>query len=184
MNDSRAIWVDSKNNAATTSLRKLAPSQRTLDRIRVARAFTAFQHYSLIEDLTLEVTEETSLVVVPAIDWFYANDDLCKGEGETMLTHALDILSDLAPANDIPVLLSRHSNQGLGTEVEPYCDEVLECTNTRFGPRFEGEEFETLLFDCNNGVQTTLAFWRRVIEQRHPTIAPNGAAEVTRIGSH
>jgi hypothetical protein len=184
LEDSTAVWVDSKHNAATTSLAKVAPSRRLLGRIRVARAFTAFQHYSLVEDLPAAVDETTSLVVVPAVEWFYANDDLCEGEGATMLARALEGLRDLAAERELPVLVSVRSECGIGGDVEAYCDERLECVATRFGPRFSGETFETLLFDCEGGVQTTLAFWRRVLEERHSTRLPDDATGVTPVGSH
>lgn len=184
VNETGAVWIDSKDNAATTSLTKLAPSRRVLDRIRVARAFTAFQHYSLIEDLPAELASETSLVVVPAIEWFYVNDDLCGGEGETMLTHALERLADIAATHNVPVLVSSASQGGLGSCLEDYCDERLECVTTRFGPRFKGDDFETLLFDCEGGVQTTLAFWRRVLERRHSTRISTEPTEVLHVGSH
>ena len=184
LDDSTAVWVDSKDNAATTSLAKVAPSRRTLARVRVARAFTAFQHYSLVEDLPEAVDGTTSLVVVPAVEWFYANDDLRDGEGETMLTHALEALGDLAADRDLPVLVSVDSESGVGSRVDAHCDERLECVSTRFGPRFSGEEFETLLFDREGGVQTTLAFWRRVLEERHSRGLSDDATGVTPVGSH
>jgi hypothetical protein len=77
-------------------------------------------------------------------------------------------LDDLATAHDLPVLVTRHGSSGVGDAVAARADARLECTLTRFGPRFAGDEFETLLFDCGNGaVQTTLAFWRRLLRRRH-----------------
>ena len=83
--EGEARWVDARGHAATTTLARIAPSRRTLDRIQVARAFTAFQHYSLVETLVETVTPETALVVAPAVNWFYATDDLKAGEGAEML---------------------------------------------------------------------------------------------------
>jgi hypothetical protein len=168
--DGGARWVDARGNATTTSLATLAPSQRTLDRIHVARAFTAFQHYSLLEDLSAAITPDTSLVVAPAVEWFYEQDDLRAGEGEAMLEAGLDLLASVASEHDLPVLLTRVHANGIGTTVEEYCDAHLEYVETPFGPRFTGEDFETLVFECPGGVQTTLAFWRRVLEQRQAAL--------------
>ena len=41
--DGPAFWVDA-NGHATTTLAQIAPSRRLLDRIHVARGFTAYQH--------------------------------------------------------------------------------------------------------------------------------------------
>lgn len=196
--EGNALWVDSRHNARTTTLATVAPSRRTLDRIRVARAFTAFQHYSLVEDLEATIDERTSLVVVPAIEWFYANDDLCQGEGATMLDAALGRLDRLATTHEIPVLVSRAARDGVrttgdgvratggnvGDRVDAYCDARLECVRTPFGPRFTGETFETLVFECEGGVQTTFAFWRRVLERRHAARLSEASREVATVGTH
>lgn len=188
LDDGGAVWVDANGNAATTSLAKVAPSRRVLDRIRVARAFTAFQHYGLLEDVEDPMTPATSLLVAPAVDWFYGTDDLRDGEGEAMLAGALDRLETVATRHDVPVLVSRTGAGGLGERVAARCDRTLECVHTEFGPRFSGEAFETLVFECPGGVQTTLAFWRRVLERRHAAAADAAGAadsrEVAQVGSH
>lgn len=209
LEDGTALWVDADGHASTASLATVAPSRRTLDRIRVARAFTAFQHYSLLEALEDEfaaVGDAVELVVAPSVEWFYANDDLRTGEGEVMLTRGLESLSALAAAHDVPVLLSRSDrggsgdggpgdgsldDGGLGDVVAAHSDAVLECTRTQFGPRFAGEDFETLVYECRGGVQTTLAFWQRVLERRHAAVTDaraetgaDGRREVATVGTH
>ena len=185
LTDGEARWVDANGNASTTALAAIAPSRRTLSRIQVARAFTAFQHYSLIETLAREITSDTSLVVVPDVAWFYEGDDLAASEGETMLAHALDQLRDVAAAHDLPVLLSWREGSPLSDCVAGVCDRTLEYVRTAFGPRFCGDEFETLVFDCTGGgVQTTLAFWRRVLARRHAVAESALPAEVPTRGSH
>lgn len=209
LEDGTALWVDADGHASTTSLATIAPSRRTLDRIRVARAFTAFQHYSLLEALEDElaaVGDAAELVVAPSIEWFYANDDLRGGEGAAMLTRGLESLSALAADHDVPVLLSRSDaggpddggpddgspdDGGLGDVVAAHSDAVLECTRTQFGPRFAGADFETLVYECRGGVQTTLAFWQRALERRHAAVtdaaaatAADGREEVVPVGTH
>lgn len=188
LGDGEAVWVDANGNATTASLAKVAPSRRVLDRVRVARAFTAFQHYSLLEDVEGPMSPATDLLVAPAVDWFYGGDDLRSGEGEAMLGGALGRLEAVAGRHDVPVLVSRSGAGGLGEVVAGRCDRTLECVHTEFGPRFSGDEFETLVFECPGGVQTTLAFWRRVLERRHAAVAEAEATadprEVAPVGSH
>lgn len=183
LDDTPAFWIDSRGHATTQSLAQLAPSRRVLDRIMVARAFTAFQHYSLVEDLTTDLTPETALLVLPAIDWFYANDDLRRGEGDEMLSHALASLRDLAADHELPILVTQAAPSDIATNISDYADAHLECTMTQFGPRFVGSDFETLIFECSGGVQTTLAFWRRVLQSRH-SMTHESHPEVAVHGSH
>lgn len=184
LSEGTALWVDARGHAATVSLADVAPTRRVLDRIRVARAFTAFQHYAIVESLSTARSAETSLVVAPALEWFYANDDLLAGEGARMLAGALAELRRLADDRDLPVVVTRRSADGLGRDVAAAADERLECTLTRFGPRFAGESFDTLVYDRDGGVQTTLAFWRRVLRRRHALGRPADAREVAAVGSH
>lgn len=188
LEDGTALWVDADGHASTASLATVAPSRRTLDRIRVARAFTAFQHYSLLESLETAlaaVGDAGELVVAPSVERFYADDDLRGGEGEAMLTRGLESLSALAADHDVPVLVSRgdaggsgaggpgdgaSGEGGLADVVAAHSDAVLECTRTPFGPRFVGEDVETLVYECRGGVQTTLAFWQRVLRRRHAAV--------------
>lgn len=183
VNDGDAYWVDARNNATTTTLARIAPSMRLLDRVQVARGFTPFQHYSIVEDLPGLLESDVSMLVLPAVDWLYSEDDLRRGEGETMLAGVLETVSRVASEHDIPVIISSQLREH-SKVVATHVDRELECTLTRFGPRFSGDEFETLLFECDTGVQTTLAFWRRVLQSRHATMPQQPAMEVSPVGTH
>lgn len=184
LEDGTAVWVDARNNAATTTLARIAPSRRLLDRIQVARGFTPYQHYAIVEDLDEALTTDTSLLVLPEIDWFYTGDEVRDREGEAMLTEILDQLGGVAADNDLAVVVTRQQETGLGSQVETAVDERIDCTTTSFGPRFSGSDFETLVYDCGTTVQTTLAFWRRVLEARHPETLADQTTGVTAIGSN
>jgi len=131
LNDGPALWVDANGHATTTTLAKIAPSRRLLDRIHVARGFTAYQHYSAVCDLSTAVTrsiqESTtncnrrerhpaagtershtpSLIVVPAIDVQYRTDDtLSQTDAATLHARTLARLATAADEYDIPVLVT------------------------------------------------------------------------------
>jgi len=57
LNDGPAFWVDANGHATTTTLAQIAPSQRLLNRIHVARGFTAYQHYGAVCDLPTAVNK-------------------------------------------------------------------------------------------------------------------------------
>jgi len=59
-------------------------------------------------------------------------------------------------------------------------------SGTRFGPRFVGEETETLVYEDATGFQTTLAFWKQVLTRRQAALE-NGTLSPTEVladGSH
>lgn len=184
LEDGAAVWVDARNNAVTTTLARIAPSRRILDRIQVARGFTAYQHHAIIEDLDEALTPDTSLLVFPEVDWFYTRDEIGDGEGEAMLTGVLNEVGTVAAENDFAAVVTRHQEFGVSSQVESAVDERIDCTATSFGPRFSGSDFETLVYDCGATVQTTLAFWRRVLEARHPETMADQPTEVTALGSN
>lgn len=185
--DGQAVWVDSHGRATMAPLARLAPSGRVLDKVAVARGFTAYQHYSLVEDLRTRLDDRTAdvaLVAVPVVDWHYRTDDLRETEGAAMLGGVADHLAAIAAAHDLPVLATRETADAFSSPIETVADATLACELTRFGPRFVGETFETLVYPHGDGtVQTTLAFWERVLERR-ARAADARKTGVSSVGAH
>lgn len=163
---------------------------RILERIHVARAFTPWQHLSLLGDLGDAVSEGTGLVVLPEFDGFYRSDEVSDTEGERMLAEGVSLVADLVEERDVSVLVTRTRDDDLSAPVAELADERVTYERTQFGPRFVGGEFETLVYDVGDGVvQTTLAFWAQVLQERHPSLASadgdtDTTPEVNAIGSH
>ena len=195
LHDGPAFWVDANGYATTTTLAQIAPSQRLLDRIHVARGFTAYQHYSAVCDLptavnrsidesivgTESVTQQTSqgdrgtdahtpsLIIAPAVDAQYQADDTLRGShAKTLHTRALARLSRYADAYDVPVLVTRSGQNEFTASVARVADHRLACEQTRMGPRIVGDDFETLLYPIGDGTyyQTTFAYWRHLLAAR------------------
>lgn len=167
LNDGNAVWMDAGGHAVSQSLASLAPSGRTLDRIAVARGFTAHQHYELIRQLPEQVDEDTSLVVCPAFDQFYRETKTYADEGEDLFLRAIATVASVADEYDVPVLMTRSTQDSFSEPLVAAADETIRCEQTKFGPRFVGDGFETLVYPMDEGtVQTTLAFWRRVLDAR------------------
>lgn len=178
-----AYWVDSNGYAQTTSLARLAPSRRILDRIAVARGFTAYQHFSLIEALETAVTEDTALVVLPGVDWFYRTDDFHGTEGAVMLEAAMQEVADLAKQVEVPFLISRETADAFASSVADIADHTIRYESTTFGPRFVGDDFETLVYPDGDYVQTTLTYWQRVLQARYEAMQ-HPPTEVSSVGAH
>jgi len=210
MHDGPAFWVDANGHATTTTLAQVAPSQRLLDRIHVARGFTAYLHYGAVDELPMAVnqsiqesTERTqsgsqqssrrdndfsphtpSLIVAPAVDAQYRADDILSDKhAETLQARTLARLATYANDYDIPVLVTRSECDEFTASVATAADHHLECKQTRMGPRFVGDDFETLVYPVDDGAyyQTTFAYWRQLIEARATQVGvePTTASPVT-----
>jgi len=66
LHDGPAFWVDANGHATTTTLAQIAPSQRLLNRIHVARGFTAYQHYGAVCDLPTAVNKSIQMSTTDA----------------------------------------------------------------------------------------------------------------------
>jgi hypothetical protein len=188
-----AVWVDAGGHATTRDLARLAPSLSLLERLRVARAFTAYQQQTLVRRATESLPPTASLVVVPWVDALYRDGDCSGREAERMVELAAERLAALAAEREVAVLVTRRAVDGLTAPVADRADATLTCRETRFGPRFVGDGFETLVYEDSEGrrrsgggtrsgdggwVQTTLAFWARVLERREAMHASTPAAGV------
>ena len=193
LHDGLAVWVDTNGHATTTTLARIAPSQRLLDRIHVARGFIAYQHYGAVCNLPTAVNriirDSTatdsgrprqpqnpdgaphipSLIVAPAVDAQYrADDSLGERHTATLQARTLARLQAYAEGYDVPVLLTRSERDEFTAPVARAANHHLECVHTRMGPRIRGEDFETLVYPVDDGAyyQTTFAYWRQLLEVR------------------
>jgi hypothetical protein len=153
--DGVARWVDARNHVSTHALTEGARRPRVLDRVLVARAFTAHQHHSLVRQLVADAARPTALVVAPVVDDLYTDDDLLAGEADRLREATLSTLRALAEACDVPVLVTASDPEC----VAEYADETVEVEETRFGPRFEGAGGETTAYWTRGGWQTTVPYW-------------------------
>jgi len=164
-----AVWLGTGRYATTETLVEVAPDRRILDRVHVARAFQAYQHTVLVQRLEQVIDDSTAVIVLPDIDMHYRSSDLQAADGQDMLVRSLAPLARIAREYEIPVLCTRTRDDEFSKPVEAATSSTLVAEETPIGPRFVGEEFETLVYPLEDGwVQTTLAFWRRVLEARKP----------------
>mgnify|MGYP006875056817 FL=1 len=195
LHDGPAFWVDANGHATTTTLAQITPSQRLLDRIHVARGFTAYQHYGAVDDLPTAVNQviqkstavtstssrqssthsedsslhTPSLIVAPAVDAQYRSDEtLSEQHAETLQARTLARLATYADSYDVPVLVTRSTIDEFTAPVATAAKHHLECEQTRMGPRLVGDEFETLVYPVDDGsyYQTTFAYWRQLLATR------------------
>lgn len=170
LNGGPVYWVDALNHAATDPIAAVAPSPRILDRIHVARGFTPYQHHSIAESLAecLSKRASPSVIVAPSVDAHYTEAG-AGIDGDSLLARTLARLVALGCEYDCPVLLTTVDDRPDEHPVTAAGTAEIRCEQTAHGPRFVGEDFETLVYPVGNGlVQTTFAFWQSVIDARRP----------------
>jgi hypothetical protein len=153
--DGPAYWVDARNAASPPAIREHARS-RLGHRLRVARAFTGFQHYELIRSLPARVSSRAALVVAPNLGSLYADDDVDDGEAGAMFDATLELLSALADAVDAPVVVTANA---WDDRVQAAADRTLDAERTGAGLRVEGPSFHTSVYWDDWGYQTTIPYW-------------------------
>ena len=169
--DGPAYWVDGANRANTTRLRELAPADRVLNRIEVARGFTAHQHTALLDRLAgrLESQASPSVVVATGLDGMYRDADVDDELAEQLFIRAIAAVARVARVHNIPVIVTRCREDKFSRPLRRAAATHLHCRATPFGPRFEDSrgEVETLVYHTEDGwLQTTLAYWQEVLEHR------------------
>jgi len=151
-----AYWVDAGNRAAPTVLYDHLP-QRACRSLRVARAFTGYQHYELARELPALV-EDAALVVAPNVGALYAEDDVPAVEADAMVEATLALLTGVGDAVDAPVLVTAPEPTYRET-VAAAADRTLAAEGTRAGLRVEGPTTATDVYWQDWGFQTTIPYW-------------------------
>jgi len=155
--DGPAYWVDARNRAAPAALYD-ALSRRACRSLRVARAFTGYQHHELVRSLPGRVRPNASLVVAPAVAAPYADEDVPEYEADAMCAATLELLEAVATAVDVPVLVTATAAP-YAEEVRAAADRRLDATATAAGLRVEGAGFRTDVYWHDWGFQTTIPYW-------------------------
>lgn len=155
----RAYWVDARNVASTYRLYDRATSDRLLSGLRIARAFTAYQHFSLARTLVARVDAETEFVCLPNLTHLYRDDDVPTHERDTYLEAVLAGLGVLADRYEVPVLISTTHDDDLADRVHDAADRVISAERTAFGLRYEGDGVDPTGYRQGAYWQTTLPYW-------------------------
>jgi hypothetical protein len=157
--DGLVYWLDARNVAASYALYELAPHRRALDGVRVARAFTAYQHHTLARQLVRAVDGRTAMLVAPNVASLYRDDDVPAYERDELYAAAVTLLAEVGTTHDIPVLVTTDAS---GVALPPaVADDAthLSCERTRMGLRYAGADVETQVYVKDGFWQTTIPYW-------------------------
>jgi len=169
-----ALWVDPGMAVSVHALYALAPSKRTLAGLRIARAFTAYQHHALVRELPRQASPRTELVVLPGVADLYRDEDVPGYERTELFESALAVCAGLADALDVPVLLADDGADELSALAADYADAEVAVERTDLGLAFRGAGFETLGYWARGHWQTTIPYWVELfgaVDPEEPLVA-------------
>lgn len=152
-----AYWIDARNRAAPAAIDRhsTAAAWRSL---RVARAFTGYQHYELVRSLPGRMRPNASLVVAPNLASLYADNDVPDHEADAMADATLALLAEVAETFDVPVLVTT-SAAPYAEDVRAAADRHLDAERTDAGLSVTGPSFQTDVYWHDWGFQTTIPYW-------------------------
>lgn len=171
-------WLDARNAASTYALQETVGPDG-LAAIRVARAFTAYQHHELVRQTVREI-DDAALVVAPNVAALYRDDDVPTHETTPLFEATITTLQALGHAAAVPVVVTATGDDDLAATVAATADDRLTVDHTRCGLRVTGPDHETMLYRDRTGWQTTVPYWVDLFGavDRDPgcvTVPPTGA---------
>ncbi len=150
--EGRAYWIDSRSTASTYAWLEGAVHPRRLEALRVARAFTAYQHHTLVQTVHERATDD-DLVIVPCLDALYTDDEVPEPQARSLLADTLAVLEALAESGTTVTITTADP------AVADRADHTIVIRETDLGIAFEGDTFETTLYRGPGFWQTTIPYW-------------------------
>jgi len=165
-----AYWLDVGGTASTRAFERA--SRRARERVRVARAFTGYQHFELARGLVGRARGTTAAVVAPNVDALYADDDVPDYEADDLFAATLELLAAVGAAVDAPVVLTS-AGTGYADRVREAAADVIAVEETRMGLRFDAPDFRTDVYWDGWGFQTTIPYWVDLLGTAAPVADPS-----------
>jgi len=114
------------------------PVRGALERLHVARGFTAYQMSTIIDEQLRERMEGASLLVVSGIQYLYQDTDVPYDEARVLLERVVEHVRDLSEAFSVPALVTdlvRGGGRDMREIVTEYCPRRVSFTACRRGRR-------------------------------------------------
>lgn len=151
----KILWIDCSNQANTHYFES---SPELLEKIYIARAFTALQHQQLCKNIG-----EYDLIVAPEIDRLYDESSLYR-------TEAVEIFRDMIETLEGKILYSTSGEIGFAAQKK--ADNKIKVEQTGQGLKFSQKNHQTQVYADNTGVQTTVSFYEEVSKKWEEPIKP------------
>ena len=119
LSEGTAVWIDSGNQASTYALRSRGGPE-VMEKVEIGRAFTPFQHHSLVHNLEGFVDEGTELLILPKIDLLYLDGQLSDWEAEELFQETWYKINELEDERGLKIAVSFEKN-GFLSGARQYC---------------------------------------------------------------
>lgn len=159
----KAVWIDSGNESSTYALSS-AGSPELLHRVKIGRAFTAFQHYHLVNRIEEFLENDTRYVILPNIDQQYIEGNVSEKEVEDLFSQVIDKLKSLKEArSELKILYSvaHKEPNSLNLELKSITDNRISIEHTSQGLRDKSKDNQQLFYEKEGCLQTTIPYWKK-----------------------
>lgn len=157
----KALWIDSKNTASTYTLNKYGNPQ-ILNKVKITRVFTPFQHFNAFQNLEKHVSKEISLVCITGATTLYRKETggLNTEEAEELFKEAWNRLNKLKKKYSFKILVTLpRPVTVLGYPVIADTDKEIKVEETSQGLKFKSKGYEQLAYSQKSSLQTTWNYW-------------------------
>lgn len=156
-----AVWIDSKNESSTYALSSFG-SAAIMEKVRIGRAFTPFQHHRLIHQLDGFIQENTELLILPNIDFLYLDGQIKEWEAEELFQEAWEKILEIKKKYNLKVIVSLSAeDSGLSYAVIGDANNKIQVETTQQGWKYDSEDFEQYAYQDGQKIQTTVPYWLR-----------------------
>jgi len=156
--DRNAVWIDTRNESSTYALSSYGCSG-LLEKVKIGRAFTPFQHHNLVHQLEEFVDKDTELVVLPHIDHLYLDGQLRDWEAQELFEESWDKILQLQDRYDLKIIVSANRDSSLYYYVSGDADNKIRVDKTTHGWKYDSEEFDQMIYRDQGQLQTTMPYW-------------------------
>lgn len=168
---SSAIWIDVGNESSTYALSSYGGPD-ILEKVKIGRAFTPFQHHSLIHQLEDDIQKNTELLVLPNITSIYLDGQIKEWEAEELFEEVWSKILELQEKHNLKVLVSVSSTySSLNYIVNADNENRIKVESTSRGWKYDSDGFDQLIYQENGLVQTTVSYWDRKTSENVEIVA-------------
>jgi hypothetical protein len=148
------VWVDAENHASTRFM-----SREGLDKeVKVARAFTAHQHHTLVQRAEAQAGERTSLMALPSMNYLYEKNSVPGYEKEEIFAESVKKIAQISKRYDTPALVTAAPG-GMQWMIETVASQVIDAESTSQGPRLETDDFSQPGYPDGKVFQASVKHW-------------------------
>ncbi len=155
-----ALWIDTGNQCSTYMMSHLTPTDDILENIKVARAFTPYQHHELVKNLSKVISSDTNLLVLPLLDHLYYKIADEK-ERSKMLKDMITYVKEITIRKELTTVITTDKKLSISDIV----NHEIQCKRTKHGIMFRTDCFTTLTYTGPGYIQTTLKLWEILLER-------------------